>query len=192
MEILHEYEREPEENLQLRILQYTSCMNPEETNIRTVAFKLWEAGFSNDPFTNWIEARRRLVSGYEGLPTETEIAVSAFMVWKSGFSEDAEKNWEEGKLQLLASRVWNNPYIRTKIMIFAGRKTMLLGVGKISTLLHDEVRKLLVTIAKIEWRNSGFEKELGRCQVVIDATKGRVVSTPMRGFHPTDAFDMFD
>ncbi len=162
-------------------------IQPPEELVAELAYGLWEDGVSQDPETNWFQARHDLMMTS---PSELHTSRNAYQLWKDEkFSENAEENWHEARRRILGGHVWRNQFLRMKIMMSCDNPTLLLGIYPTSPIMQKEVMKIIIFLCNSYWRRSGFP---GEVQIVIDQKRGRVHCTPKQGFHPCDIFDMLE
>ena len=128
---------------------------------------------------------------FDGPPTHEEISLAAYNCWVSGYSQDASVNWEEARRRLLASRVWENQFLRVSILRNFTRQYQVLNLVHVSKALEKELVEMLCFFARQEW-NQYTNGALGECQVVLNMQTGEVHVTRKEGFHPLDIFEMFD
>lgn len=184
-------ETEPDGNMVLvmtRRVPVTPSVVVTDEKVAVLAYKWWKKSQSNDAVHTWYKARDLLVHG-GCVSSEFQVSDAAYFLWRDGFSCDAHTNWHEARRRVAASLVWGNPFLRMMIIARCDDQTNLLSISKMSEELRAEVRKFLLWRSRIMWRRHGWEAMVGRVQVVINEARGEVHLAPMRGFHPTMAFD---
>lgn len=142
-----------------------------------------------EPVENKVEDKNELwiTRDIKQNPTNDEIRVAAYYMWQKTNS-DATSNWYEARLQLLASLVWGNQWLRMMIYKHISRRDLILTFMKINKKHDREICELLCWSAKRSWQES-TQGRWGEVQIVINQSKGELIMTPKKTFHLMDMFD---
>lgn len=124
-------------------------------------------------------------------PSENAVQQIAYRLWRRTGNEDELANWFEARKILLAQLVWQNEYLRTKILLAIPQRALILTFMHLNDAHAEEICQLISFYCKQSWEQNTKGK-LGDVQIVIHETRGEVVMTPKAGFHPTSVFEMFE